>query len=96
VVILFHRHSHRPVVNDRDHFAEVLGEQAVKQYFVAVVQGGQVDIPAQRIGQALVPKVGSLHLGTQGAHVRWEQAGKSQCDPFLRGEGRAFIEHWRI
>ena len=62
MVILLHRQADRQIVDDRNHFAQVLGEQAVEQHFVAVVQSGQVDVLAQRIRQPVVLNVGALDL----------------------------------
>ena len=59
VVVLLHRQADRPVVDNRNHLAQVLGEQAEEQHFVAVVQRGQVDVLAQRIRQPLVLDVGA-------------------------------------
>ena len=43
VVILLHRQAHRPIVDDRNHLAQVFGEHAEEQYFIAVVERGQID-----------------------------------------------------
>ena len=64
VVVLLHRHADGQIVDDGDHFAQMLGKQPVKQHLVAVVQGGQVDVLAQRIGQPLVLDVGALDLSS--------------------------------
>ena len=67
VMVLLHRHADGQIVDDRDHFAQVLGKQPVKQHLVAVVQGRQVDVLAQRIRQPLVLDVGALDLRLQRA-----------------------------
>ena len=53
MVVLLHRHADGQIVDDGDHLAQVFGEQPVEQHLVAVVQGGQVDVLAQRIRQPL-------------------------------------------
>ena len=50
VVIMLHRHTDSKVADDRDHFAKVLGKEAVKQHLVAIVQSGEIDVLTQRIG----------------------------------------------
>ena len=62
MVVLLHRHADRQIVDDGDHFAQVLRKQPVKQHLVAIVQGGQIDVLAQRIRQPLVLDVGALDL----------------------------------
>ena len=96
MVILLHRHADRQIVDDGDHFAQVLGEQPVEQHLVAVVQGGQVDVLAQRVRQPLVLDVGALDLSLQRADVRRKQAGEAQRLSFLRREGRALVQQRRI
>ena len=76
VVVLLHRHADSQVVDDRDHLAQVLGKQPVEQHLVAIVQGGQVDVLAERVRQTLILDVGALDLRRQSADVRREQAGK--------------------
>ena len=68
-MVLLHRHADRQIVDDGNHFAQVLGKQPVKQHLVAVVQGGQIDVLAQRIRQPLVLDVGALDLSRQSADV---------------------------
>ena len=65
VVVLLHRHADGEVVDDGYHFPQMIGEQPVEQHFVAVVQGGQEDVLAQRVGQPLVLEVGVLRLVRQ-------------------------------
>ena len=83
MVVLLHRHAHGEVVDDRDHFPQVFGEQPVEEHLVAVVQGGEVDILAQRVGQPLVLDIGALDLGVQGADIGREQAGQAQSASVL-------------
>ena len=59
-MILLHRHADRQIVDDRDHLAEVPGQQAVEQHLIAVVQGGQINILIERIWKALILSVGGL------------------------------------
>ena len=92
MVILLHRHADGQIVDDRDHFAQVLGEQTEEQHLVAVVQGSQVDVLTERIRQPLVLVVGAPDLRFQGADVRREQTREAQRLPFLRGERRALVE----
>ena len=92
MVILFHRQADGPVVDNRNHFAQMLGEQAEEEHFVAVVQSGQVDILAQRVRQPLVLGVGAGDLRLQRADDRREQTGEAQGFPFLHGEGRPLVE----
>jgi hypothetical protein len=49
MMVVLYRHSHGVVVHDGDHFPQVSGKQPVKQHLIAIVQGGQKDIPTQRI-----------------------------------------------
>ena len=93
-MVLFHRQADRPVVDDRNHFAQVLGEQAVKQHLIAVVQRGQINVLAERVRQALVLSVGAGHLRLQGADHRRKEAGESQRLPLLRRECGSFVQTW--
>jgi len=70
-----------------DHFAKVLRKQPVEQDLVAVVQGGQVDVLAERIRQLLVLHVGALDLISQGADIRRKQTREAQRFSFFRREG---------
>jgi len=96
VMVLLHRHADRPIVDYGDHLAQVLREQPVKQHLVAIVQSGQVDVPAQRIRQALVLDVGALDLSLQRADVRRQQAVEAQRFPFDSREGCPFVQRRRI
>ncbi len=96
MVVLLHRHADGQIVDDGDHFAQVLGKQPVKQHFVAVVQGGQIDVLAQRIRQPLVLDVGALDLSFQRADVRRKQAREAQRFSFFRREGRPLVQQRRI
>ena len=96
VMILLHRHADRQIVDDRNHLAQVLREQPVEQHLVAVVQGGQIDVLAQRVRQPLVLDVGALDLRLQRADVGREQAGEAQGFSFLRREGGALVQQRRI
>ena len=60
VMVLLHRHPARQLIDDRDHLAQVLREQAVEQYFIAVMQGGKIAVLAQRVREPLVMRVRAL------------------------------------
>ena len=95
MVILFHRQADGPVVDNRNHLAQMLGEQAEEQHFVAVVQRGQVDILAQGVRQPLVLGIGAGDLSFQRADDGREQTSEAQGFPFLHGEGRPLVEKRR-
>ena len=64
-------------VDDREHLLDVLGEQPVEQDLVAVAQVGQVDVPGQVVGLALVLGVDPPQLAVDGGHP----AGSSPVSP---------------
>ncbi len=96
VVVLLHGHADGQIVDDGDHFAQVLGKQPVEQHLVAVVQGGQVDVLAQRIRQPLVLDVGAFDLRPQRADVRRQQAREAQRFSLFRSEGCPLVQQRRV
>ena len=81
VMVLLHRQADRAVVDDRDHLAQVLGEQAEEQHLIAVVERGQIDVLAQRIRQPLVLGVSGGDLSLQRADDGRQQTVEAQGSP---------------
>ncbi len=92
MVVLLHGQADRQIVDDGNHFTQMLREQPVKQHFVAIVQSGQIDVLAQRIRQPLVLDVGPPDLCAQRADVRRQQAAEPQGSAFVRAEGSTFVQ----
>ena len=80
-MVLFHRQADRPIVDNRNHLAQVFGEHAEEQDLVAVMQRGQIDVLTQRIRQPLVLGVGAGDLRFQGADDGRQQTGEAQAPP---------------
>src|SRR5271155_3095618 len=60
------------------------------------MQGGEVDVLAQRIRQPLVLDIGALNLTLQRADFWREQTREAQSLSLLRGESCSFVQHRRI
>src|SRR5689334_12818391 len=92
VVILFHRQPDGPVIHDRDHLSEVLGEDAEEQYLVAIVQGCQIDILAEGIREPLILSVGASYLRLQRADYGRKQTRETERFALLGRECRSLIQ----
>jgi hypothetical protein len=70
----------------------VFGEEAVEEDFVAVMEGGEIDVFADGVGEEFVLEVGAAHLGFEGADFGRQEAGEAEGFAFAQGEGGAFVE----
>jgi hypothetical protein len=92
VAVLLDGLADRRGVDDREQFAEVVGEHPVEQDLVAVVQGGQVDVLVEVAGLARALPVGALGLLVQGEDPRRQQAGQPQRITLGLGERGALVQ----
>ena len=79
-------------VDDRQEFLQVLDEEPVEQRLVAVLEGGQSDVPLEVIG--LAPDVLQLEgkLFVDRRHTRWQQTVQAEGVALIGREGCALVE----
>ena len=79
-------------VDDREEFLEVLDEEPVEQGLVAVLEGGQSDVPLELIG--LAPDVlqfeGKLFVDRR--HTRWQETMQAEGVALAGRKCRALVE----
>jgi len=79
-------------VDDRQHLAQVVGQQPVKQDLVAVVQGVQGDVTGQVVGLAPVLRVNARDLVVQGEVSGWDQPGQAKVVALAVAKRRSLVD----
>ena len=79
------------VVNDGQHFHQVIGQQPVVEHLVSVVQLVQVDVLLDVAFIAGILAVGTRGLLLQRLHGHRQPAGQSIPGTLFQGEGRALV-----
>jgi hypothetical protein len=82
-------------VDDRQHVAQVLREQAVEQDLVAVAEVGQVHVPGQLLGLPEVLGVDPADLPLDGRDPMGQQPDQAEGPPLLGCERGPPVEHRR-
>jgi hypothetical protein len=78
--------------DDRQHLAQVAGQQPVKQDLVAVVQRGQGDVTGQVVGLAPVLRVNARDLVLQGKAGSRDQPGQAKVAALAVAERRSLVD----
>jgi hypothetical protein len=78
-------------VDDRHQLVDVLVQQPVEQRLVAVVQGGEIDVPFERCVLALIALIDPIQLLGHGADLRRQQPVQTQRVAFVDRKRRAFV-----
>jgi hypothetical protein len=92
---LTRQRDHR-CVYDRSHFFNVVEEKPLEEDFVGILQSAQIDMPLKVIGLSLVGLVRADYLLIEVLDVRRQDPVQAKLAAFVRGERRAFIQHWAV
>src|SRR5699024_2309321 len=86
----------RGSIDDRQHFLEMIFQQAEEQRFVVVLNGAQQDVPVQiRLAQAVL-MVGPVDLLLDRLHGARQQADQVEVDALVEGEGAALVQQRQL
>jgi hypothetical protein len=93
---LLARLADRRGVDDRQHFGEVVVQQAVEQRFVGILDVAQIDVLVHVVAKRHELAIGTLCLLFDGFDVLGQQTLQIEAAAFFAGEGAALVEQRRL